>query len=168
MTRSGFRAALSGAVAALALTGLAGCEPKAGATVGEPASELTALTLDGEPVRLEAYRGKVVLINFWSGGCGPCLAEMPEIDALYREMRGQGFEIVALNSGDTQAEVAGISRRLQLSFPLLVDSLKITASRYEVIGVPTSFLVDREGRIAAKVMGPFDGERLADQVGALL
>lgn len=157
-----------GAFVALAALGLGGCEEGRGVAVGEAASEVAALTLDGEPVRLEAYRGKVVLINFWSGGCGPCLAEMPGIDALYREQRDKGFEVLALNSGDSEAEVAGISRRMQVSFPLLVDSLKITASRYEVVGVPTSFLIDREGRIAARVAGPFDGEKLAGQIGELL
>lgn len=161
------RARLRAVSIAVAL-GLSACTQGGGAGVGDAASEIAALTLEGEPVRLEDYRGKVVLINFWSGGCGPCLAEMPQLEALYLGERDRGFEVLGLNSGDSQADVAGIDRRFRLSFPLLVDSLEISASRYEVIGVPTSFLVGRDGTIVAKFIGPLDGEALTARLDELL
>lgn len=158
-------AMLAFAFAALAL---AGCDERHEARPGDAASELAALDLDGAPVRLADYRGKVVLLNFWLGGCGPCLQEMPKLDAFYRANRERGFEILALNMGQPETAVAQIARRLEVSFPLLADSLRITTDRYNVIAAPTSFVIDREGRLVAKVMGPFDAPMLEEKIGRLL
>lgn len=175
MTRSDLephpvRGRRAGALLACALAALAvaGCEERRETKSGEAAAELAALDLDGAPVRLEDYKGKVVLLNFWLGGCGPCLQEMPRLDAYYRANRGRGFEILALNMGQPEATVAQIARRLQVAFPLLADSLKITTDRYNVIAAPTSFVIDRQGRLVAKVMGPFDEPMLEEKIGRLL
>lgn len=151
----------------LALLALAGCKEEI-ATVGAPAVAISALDLDGAPVRLEDLRGKVVLVNFWTGGCGPCLIEMPGLDAFYRENRDRGFEILALNPDQPEWAVAEIGRRLGVSFPLLVDSLRITAGRYAVAAVPTSFVIDRDGRLVERVIGPLDEAALAAKIGARL
>lgn len=166
--RSPTRRAAGAALAFALMLALAGCNERREAKTGEAASELAALDLNGAPVRLEDYKGKVVLLNFWLGGCGPCLAEMPKLDAYYRDNRARGFEILALNMGQPETAVAKIARRLQVAFPLLADSLKITTDRYNVIAAPTSFVIDREGRLVAKVMGPFDEAMLEEKIGGLL
>lgn len=157
---------LSAALAVAALAG--GCKPEPEMAAGKPVAELAALAFDGTPVRLVDYRGKVVLLNFWSGGCGPCIAEMPALDAVYRANRDRGFTVLALNMGEPDAAVERAAERLGVSFPVLLDGLKITTDRYRVIGAPTSFLIDGEGRLVEKIIGPVDIGRLEEKLAGLL
>ncbi|MGI6246453.1 MAG: TlpA family protein disulfide reductase [Pseudochelatococcus sp.] len=149
---------------------LCGCKAEPEIAAGKPVAELAAFAFDGTPVRLEHYRGKVVLLNFWSGGCGPCIAEMPALDAVYRANRdrGGGFAVLALNMGEPDAAVRRAAERLDVSFPVLLDGLKITTDRYRVIGAPTSFLIDGEGRLIEKIVGPVDIAGLEHKLAGLL
>lgn len=168
--REMLRAALAGSAAAL--LGLTGCDDrKAAATkirAGDPAPELATLTLDDEAVRLADLKGSVVLVNFWLAECGPCLVELPQFEAFYRANRDKGVEIIAVNAGQPPEAIVKVARRMALSFPLLVDPLKITTTRYNVLAVPTSFIVDRNGRLMERINGPLDQAALAKKVGRLL
>ncbi|MBI1207541.1 MAG: redoxin domain-containing protein [Azospirillum sp.] len=142
------------AAAVLALALLAGCDAAPTAHSGDKAPDLAVLDQDGHALKLGDLAGKVVLVNFWLAECGPCLVEMPELDAVYRDWRARGFEIVAVNMGQDAATVQGIRRKLTLAFPLLADPLKITTTRYQVEGAPTSFLIDQRGVVREKIVGP--------------
>ncbi|ABC23600.1 putative thioredoxin [Rhodospirillum rubrum ATCC 11170] len=166
------RARARGLWAAVGLIGAllaAGCDeaPKTART-DQGAPELVATDRQDAVVRLADQRGKVVLINFWLAECGPCLAEMPDFDGFYRETRGRGFEILAINMGQEDKVVGDVARRLQVSFPLLTDALGITTKRYEVVAAPTSFLIDREGRLVARFNSPLNRAALEKAVGPLL
>lgn len=147
---------------------LVGCKAEQEIAKGKPAAEIAALAFDGTPVTLAQYRGQVVLLNFWSGGCGPCIAEMPALDAVYRAHRDRGFTVLALNMGEPDEAVRRAAEQLGVSFPVLLDGLRITTDRYRVIGVPTSFLIDAEGRLVEKIVGPMDMAGLEARLAGLM
>ncbi|PKU21452.1 TlpA family protein disulfide reductase [Telmatospirillum siberiense] len=157
-----------GAIAIAAILGLTGCnEPRAAsASGGTPAPELVATTLDGRVIRLADLRGKVVLLDFWLGGCGPCLAEMPDLDAFYRSERDKGLEILAINMGQSEDAVAKAARQMTVSFPVLADPLKITIARYKVEAAPTFFIIDAKGNLVERIDGPLDKKLLAEKIAS--
>ncbi|MCF1503648.1 TlpA family protein disulfide reductase [Afifella sp. H1R] len=159
-------------LSALALSttvALCGCNKKdETAEVGQEAPAIAALNDDSEPVDLADYRGKVVLVNFWRAECGPCLREMPEHDKVYQRLKKDGFEILAVNVGQSQKVIHDAQRRIGVSFPLLSDELEITSRRYRVIAVPTSVILDREGIVRAWKPGPMTEDELEEKVEALL
>ena len=125
------------------------------------------LGLDGRAVKLADYRGKVVLLNFWINGCGPCLAEMPILDALYRDHKAEGFEVLGINTGQDMETIVNTRRRTSVSFPLLSDRLSITSKTYGVVGFPVSFLIDRQGSIRDRIDGLLTRPELERKITAL-
>ncbi|MGQ9371540.1 TlpA family protein disulfide reductase [Azospirillum sp. ST 5-10] len=150
------------------LPALAGCGKPPVAEAGAPAPELTVLDRDGNAVRLADFRGRVVLVNFWITGCGPCLAEMPGLDRVYRARRERGFAVLGVNMGQDPDTVEAARRRLRVSFPLLSDQLMIAAKTYAVVGVPVSFLVDAEGRLRERIDGLLEPDALERKLDALM
>ncbi len=110
--------------------------------------------LQGRIIRLADLRGQVVLINFWATWCPPCRTEMPSMNALYQQYRDRGFEILAISS-DVQGRdvVAPFVAAYELTFPVLLDPQDIVGSRLFVQGLPMTYLLDRNGRIAVGQMG---------------
>ncbi len=156
-------------LAALALTVLVtACEEQKVATTAAAAPELAALDLGDQAVKLADYRDKVVFVTFWLNGCGPCLAEFPDIDAVYRRHKDQGFTVLAVNLGQDKAAIEASLRKVPVSFPFLADPLGITAKRYGVEGAPTAFLIDGKGIVRERFEGPVTPEDLEKKVRALL
>ncbi|MFT4079296.1 TlpA family protein disulfide reductase [Rhodomicrobium sp.] len=147
---------------------LTACSEPRAAKEGEAAIEVAAMTLDGAPVDIDAYRGKVVLVNFWMTGCGPCLKEMPILDTYYRTNKDRGFEVLGVNMGDSKESIKFVLKRFKFSFPLLEDPLKITSERWQVEALPTSFIIDRQGIVVRKIVGPLDEPKLEQEIGRLL
>jgi peroxiredoxin len=122
---------------------------------GLPAPDFTLPGLDGKMVRLADYKGKVVLINIWATWCPPCVEEMPSMEKLYRELKGEGFEILAVSIDETGAkDVRSFMKKYKLSFPALTDSKGAIKSLYQTTGVPESFIIDKDGILVEKVIGP--------------
>jgi len=117
----------------------------------------TLPNLADQPVKLTEFRGKLVLLNFWATWCPPCVAEMPDLERLYREFNGDGLAIVAV-SIDTQGKkvVLPFWEKTGLTFPSLLDPSGEVATRYGVRVLPASFLISREGEIIARILGPRD------------
>jgi peroxiredoxin len=110
--------------------------------------------LKGEEVSLAALSGKVVLLNFWATWCTPCRAEMPGMERLWRQYHDRGLAIVAISVDEGgEKRIASFVRRLNLSYPILLDPQSETADRYEVSGLPSSFLIDGEGRLIGRMVG---------------
>lgn len=128
----------------------AGFEPRA----ATPAPELAARDLAGASRTLADYRGKVVLLNFWASWCPPCLREMPSLERLRARMAGRPLEIVALDSAETADEVKAYLSRMALGFPVLLDPDGSNTRRWKVFALPTSFLLDAEGRVRYVLTGP--------------
>jgi cytochrome c biogenesis protein CcmG/thiol:disulfide interchange protein DsbE len=123
--------------------------------------------LAGQAVRLSAFRGRVVLLNLWTTWCPPCREEMPSMERLYRRLRDRGFVLLAVSQDEGgTAVVEPFVHELGLTFPVLVDSEQQVGHRYGVWGYPESFLIDREGRIAERVIGPRDWAS-PDQIAAV-
>jgi peroxiredoxin len=130
-------------------------EDPIGAGQRAPAFELPRLD-GGAPVSLEALRGRVVLVNFWATWCGPCEAEMPAMQRLYRSLGGPDFELLAVSVDTSSDDVEAFRKRLGLDFPILLDPEKRVASRYQSHRYPESYLIDRNGTILARYIGPRD------------
>ncbi len=125
--------------------------------VGKPAPDFTLPGLDGNLVQLSDFRGKVVLVNVWATWCQPCVAEMPSLEKLYRQLKGENFEILAVGIDTPGAvAVAPFMKNNNLSFTALIDAQGIIKTAYKVTGVPESFVVNRQGILAKKIIGPLD------------
>jgi len=124
------------------------------ARAATPAPELKAHDLKGAPRTLADYRGKVVLLNFWASWCPPCLREMPSLERLRTRMAGRPLEIVALASAETQDDVTSYLAKMKLGFPVLLDPDGDNTRRWKVFALPTSFLLDAEGRVRYVLTGP--------------
>lgn len=147
---------------------LTACEPQETTRASGTAPELSVLDREERSVKLADFRGKVVLVNFWLAECGPCLVEMPEFDEAYRKYRKDGFEVLAVNMGQDADAVRKTRRRLEVSYPLVSDPLKITTQRYGVRAAPTSFLIDRDGNLHERINAPLSREDLEKKLDKLL
>ncbi|TAL09617.1 MAG: TlpA family protein disulfide reductase [Nitrospirae bacterium] len=148
-------------VVLLGLLGMAGRPP----LVGGPAPEITLKDLQGQEVRLSDLRGKIVLLNFWATWCKPCKEEMPAMQASYDKLRGQGLVVLAVNELEDTEKVIEHVRKHGHTFPVVMDHDNHVANRYGVVGLPASFLVDRQGIVREQIMGSLlTEERIADLV----
>ena len=148
--------------------------------VGSRAPDYRAFSLDGDTVALSSFAGDVVLLNIWATWCRPCVIEMPALQRLHEELGGDGLRIVAVSVdapagvagafGEPGGDVRGFVERFGLTFTVLHDPSGGIESRYQVNGLPTTFVIDRQGRIRRKVLGAreWDQPALADQVRELL
>ncbi len=122
--------------------------------VGFGAPEFRARRVDGtaREARLSEYRGTVVLLNIWATWCDPCRTEIPGIERLYRELGPRGLKVVAVSIDDAGAEgdIRDFAREYGLTFDILHDPTGEIQRTYQLIGVPESFLIDRDGVIRKK------------------
>ncbi len=114
---------------------------------GQPAPDFALKSASGENLRLSEYRGDVVMINFWATWCGPCRQEMPLLDELYTRYQRVGFNLLGVNIDDDSAGAMRMVEELGVNFPVLFDSRKEVSKLYEVEAMPTTVLLDREGRV---------------------
>jgi thiol-disulfide isomerase/thioredoxin len=118
-----------------------------------PPADFSASLPDGKTVTLAGLKGKVVFLNFWATWCGPCRAEMPSMENLYRRFRSRGLEILAVDCGETQKEISAFMDQLRLTFPAAPDGSGRISGQYGITAIPTTFIINREGFIIAKVVG---------------
>ena len=123
---------------------------------GSLAPDFELTSLDGDTLSMAAQRGEVVLINFWATWCKPCEDEMPAMERLYRALQSEGFQLLAISVDDSAEPVIEFSQRLGLSFPILLDEDRRVTTDYQTFRYPESFLVDREGRVVERYIGPKD------------
>ena len=128
--------------------------------------------LDGKPVRLSALRGRVVLVNFWATWCPPCRREMPSLERLSRQLSDQPFTVLAVNVGEDPDSVFAFTATLEPAptFPLLFDRNSSVLRSFPVKGLPTSFILDKRGRIAFRAVGgrEFDDPAILSAVRQLI
>lgn len=133
------------AMVVLVLVLLGGCKEEKLAQ-GKTAPALAAFDLQGKQASLDRWRGKSIYLNFWSAGCGGCLAEMDTLEALSKQW-GDKVTVVAVNTDPGSVPLTALLAKHAITYPVLRDQLKITQERYQVIGTPTSVLIDSQGRV---------------------
>ena len=122
---------------------------------GGPAPDFSLPRLDGDRmVRLSDHRGQVVLVNFWATWCKPCEEEMPAMERLYRRLGPKGFEMLAISVDADPEPVRGFREKMSITFPLLLDPSQETARVYQTMGFPESLLIDPEGNVVERYVGP--------------
>jgi cytochrome c biogenesis protein CcmG, thiol:disulfide interchange protein DsbE len=124
------------------------------AQTNRPAPDFSLAGIDGKTVRLSDYRGKVVLLNFWYTGCEPCREETPALEAAYKKLAPQGFEIIGMNvranerhGADGDADIRNFIAAHGVSYPIALDTDSQSGRDYQVYVLPTSLMIDREGKI---------------------
>ena len=135
--------------------------PETEETLWVPVSERSSVdlsgfltTLEGEKVALEDLRNKALLLNVWATWCGPCRIEMPFLAELHENLSDEGLTIVAVSSEDAMAVQTYLEETdVDHPFPLLLDSDSILADRFGVHGLPTTIVIDPEGRLALRHVG---------------
>jgi peroxiredoxin len=142
------------AVAALAV---AAAGANAAVTPSASAPDFTLPSLDGPNLRLQEQRGRVVMINFWASWCGPCRVEMPHLARLYEKYRGSGFTVLAVNIDESPQKAASLATQLGMRFPVLLDTDKKVSRLYDLSTMPSTVLVDRDGRVRYVHRGYRDG-----------
>ena len=132
--------------------------------VGQPAPDFVLRRTDGTAVKLSDLRGKVVYVNFWASWCLPCRKELPDIQAIYDEKRGEGLEVLAVNVKDDADTATGFFADRELSLPLLLDLTGSVYDQYKLQGLPGSFFIDRDGRIASLQYGQVTSQNIRDRL----
>jgi peroxiredoxin len=114
---------------------------------GQMAPDFALKSSSGQNLRLSEYRGDVVMINFWATWCGPCRQEMPELEAIYQKYQSLGFTILGINVDKDRAMAGKVLNSTPLSFPILFDSDNAVTELYQVDAMPTTVIVDRNGKV---------------------
>ena len=137
---------------------------------GSPAPSFELDDLNGLKASLESLQGRVVFLNFWATWCKPCEEEMPAMERLYLELAGTEFEMIAISVDSSPERVSTFRDDLGLSFPILVDTDKVVANRYQSFKFPETYLIDREGVLVARFIGPreWDSDLYANRVRSLI
>ena len=111
------------------------------------APDFTLRAADGRNVRLDELRGQVVLVNFWATWCGPCREEMPRLDTLYQKYRKSGFVLLGVNVDDDPKTALATMAKLNVSFPVLLDTDKKVSKLYDLNTMPSTIVIDRDGKM---------------------
>lgn len=136
--------------------------------IGDEAPDFTLTTLDGKEASLSQLRGKAVMLNFWGSWCEPCRTEMPAMQEVYEKYKDQGFEIVAVNIGETDVAAASFAKQLGLTFPIWMDRDRDIVDLYHIGPIPSSFFIDAQGKIVRKVNGQLDTSQLELYINPIL
>lgn len=137
-----------------------------------PAPAVTGQLLDGANFTLAEHRGEVVAFNVWASWCGPCRAEAPDLERVWNEYRAQDFLLVGLDTRDSLAAAQAFVTKFGITFPSVVDTdgqiQLLFADSLPPKAIPSTVLIDREGRVAARIIGPATEASLSGLVDALL
>jgi peroxiredoxin len=135
-----------------------------------PAPDFTLRSMDGQNLRLGEQRGRVVMVNFWATWCGPCRQELPHLNRLYEKYRASGFVLFGVNVDEDTRNAAAVASKMGLKFPMLPDADKRVSKQYDLSAMPSTVLIDRDGKVRHVHRGYRDGfETMYDQqIRALL
>ncbi|MFT4571304.1 MAG: peroxiredoxin [Hyphomicrobiaceae bacterium] len=143
---------------ALCITALPGCETSNGVTPGDKAPDFILRSPTGEVRKLSNYRGSPVLVNLWATWCPPCLVEMPVLDRIATDYKERGLVVLGIAGDEDTDAVSRFLAKNPLKFEVLLDPDGSVGTQYGITGYPETFLIDREGRLTEKVIGPVPSE----------
>jgi cytochrome c biogenesis protein CcmG/thiol:disulfide interchange protein DsbE len=123
---------------------------------------------DGPDLRLSSYRGKVVLLDFWATWCDPCREEIPHLVELQQRYGDRGLQIIGISMDDSIDPVRPFYQRFHMNYPVVMGTAKTGELYGGVLGLPITFLIDRDGRICAKHIGATDAAIFEKEIKSLL
>lgn len=132
--------------------------------VGQPAPDFALRDVNGNVVRLSDLRGKVVWVNFWATWCVPCKQELPDIQAVYDEKKAQGLEVLEVNTQESPDLALPYFEERSLTVPLLLDTRGGVYEQYKLTGLPDSFFIDRDGKVAALYFGQLSPQKMRERL----
>jgi peroxiredoxin len=144
---------LVGAVGYTLYQNLASSEKASALELGKEAPNFELKDFQGNSVSLEDYKGKGVLINFWASWCTPCKEEMPALNNLHKKYKDKGVEVIAINAGDTELVAKTFTEKMNLEFPVVLDSKGAVQKAYKVVPLPMSFTIDKDGKLTNVITG---------------
>ncbi|MNI73576.1 Thiol-disulfide oxidoreductase ResA [compost metagenome] len=136
--------------------------------IGDKAPAVKLLGLDGQVHTLDDYKGNAIVINFWATWCTYCVKEMPALQQQWEKWRDQGVVILGVNTGEDVMTVQNFTEQMDVDFPILYDSDNEAVVRYGVVPMPTTFFVDKKGKIVSIHEGELDLTTLDDQIKQLV
>jgi len=136
--------------------------------IGKSAPEFMREDLNGKTVALSEYRGKVVLLNFWATWCASCVTEIPAFALWQKKYGGQGLQVLGVSMDDDAPPVRALYRKLKVNYPVVMGDEKVGELYGGVLGLPVTYLIDREGRIVRHYQGEVDLKRLKREMRGLL
>jgi cytochrome c biogenesis protein CcmG/thiol:disulfide interchange protein DsbE len=134
---------------------------------GQIPAPLTLNSLAGKPVNLSAFKGEVVLVNFWATWCEPCRAEMPSLNRLHQRLGAKGFRVVAINIGDGAPQIKQFLKSTPLDFTIARDPDSVALKAWRVRILPASFLLDKNGLLRYQMIGDANWDEAAVQAPIL-
>ncbi len=138
------------------------------AAVSYAAPDLALTDVDGVQGSLSSYHGRVVLVNNWATWCPPCKAEMPTLEAFYQAHAADGLTIIAVEAGETQAEVMPFVQRYGLTFPVWLDPQNASLHAFHNDNLPNSYVIDRSGTVRYAWTGAISRDMLEAYITPLL
>lgn len=147
-----------------------GQQATVGLEKGNLAPDFELRSVDGKAMKLSSLRGKKVIVNFWATWCPPCRLEMPEMEKFYTKNKNEGIEILAVNltkAEKSRADVPAFIEAYGITFPVLLDENSDAARLYGVSSIPASFIIDTQGVIQQKIVGPMTYEVMEKMLGAV-
>jgi thiol-disulfide isomerase/thioredoxin len=135
---------------------------------GAPAASFSLQRLDGSDDALANYRGHVVLINLWASWCEPCRAETPALERLFEQERLHGLVVIGINQGEDAKTAAAFAHSMGVSYPVLLDYDQRYGRAYSGLGLPTTIVVSKDGKIAWGHDGPLDLDQMTAAVRPLV
>lgn len=137
-----------------------------------PAPDVSGVTLDGRPLTLADYQGRVIVLNVWASWCAPCRAEAPVLQGAWAEHESDGVQVIGLNTRDTDVAARAFVQTFDITFPSVVDA----DGRIQLLfrdslppqAIPSTLLIDQQGRVAARILGEATDASLGSLIDALL
>jgi peroxiredoxin len=163
-----------GAAAALAAiywavqSGPVGTADSTDAAMRQPAPNFELTDLDGRPVSLEQLKGKVVIVDFWATNCPPCRLEIPGFIRLQKEFGPKGLQIVGLSLDEAPEVVRHYMAQMKINYPIAMTNPGVVKAFGPIDAIPTTFVIDRQGRIVSRHVGYVDSGTFQDEITPLL
>ncbi|NOZ70922.1 MAG: TlpA family protein disulfide reductase, partial [Chloroflexi bacterium] len=123
--------------------------------------------LTGTDLQLSDLRGQAIVLNFWASWCGPCRAEMPELEQAFQEYRDNGLVVLGVNQGESATVVRDFLQQLDLTFPVVLDQRLQVSQLYHINSLPTTFFIDRNGMIRDQVVGQMNAALLKERLRSI-
>jgi cytochrome c biogenesis protein CcmG/thiol:disulfide interchange protein DsbE len=140
----------------------------AGSGITGPAPDFTRDGLNGKPVHLANYRGRVVLLNFWATWCAPCLDEIPAFARWQQRYGPDGLQVIGISMDDDAKPVQRFLQKSPLAYPVVIGDTALAKLYGGVLGLPLTYLIDADGKIAGRYLGEADLKAMETQIRALL